>query len=37
MKSNNKARLDDLKIGGALFVAVLSFLQVIRIVIVDTI
>jgi len=37
MKLNNKARLDDLKAGGALFVAVLSLLQVVRIFIVGTV
>ncbi len=36
MKSNNKARLDDLKLGGALFVAVLLLLQVTRLVITST-
>jgi len=36
MKSNNKARLDDLKLGGALFVAVLFILQVARMFIVST-
>ena len=36
MKSNNKARLDDLRIGGALFIAVLFILQAIRLSIVGT-
>jgi len=36
MKSNNKAKLDDLKIGGALFMTVLSLLQMVRIIILGT-
>ncbi len=36
MKSINKAKLDDLKVGGALFVAVLTLLQVTRLFIIDT-
>jgi len=36
MKSNNKAKLDDLKVGGALFVTVLSPLQAVRIIILGT-
>jgi len=36
MKSNNKARLDDLKIGGALFMAVLFLFQVTRFIIIST-
>tara|TARA_S200002703_G_scaffold22374_1_gene19036 strand:- start:2278 stop:2391 length:114 start_codon:yes stop_codon:yes gene_type:complete len=36
MKSNNKARLDDLKLGGALFMTVLLVLQVARMFIVST-
>tara|TARA_R110000803_G_scaffold71741_1_gene135102 strand:+ start:2144 stop:2257 length:114 start_codon:yes stop_codon:yes gene_type:complete len=36
MRSNNKARLDDLKMGGALFTAVLILLQITRSVIIST-
>jgi hypothetical protein len=36
MKSNNKARLDDLKLGGALFMAVLALIQVVRFIITST-
>lgn len=37
MKTNHKAKIEDLKLGGALFVAVLCLLQVARLVIVGTI
>ncbi len=36
MKSNRKAKIEDLKLGGALFMAVLCLLQVARLVIVET-
>lgn len=36
MKSINKAKLDDFKVGGALFMAVLILLQVTRFFILDT-
>ena len=36
MKSNHKAKMDDWKLGGALFMAVLALLQVTRLIIVST-
>jgi hypothetical protein len=36
MKTNHKAKIEDLKLGGALFMAVLSLLQVARLIIVGT-
>jgi hypothetical protein len=36
MKSNNKAKLDDVRLGGALFIAVLVLLQAVRFTIIGT-